>query len=71
MNIPEELMTQTITFLAGLIAIYIEYRIAKHLIKFGIDYFYEKRKIELRLKEGREDIKDIEADIKRHLEEDR
>ncbi len=71
MNIPEELITQTITFLAGLIAIYIEYRIAKHLIKFGIDYYYEKRNVELRLMEAREDIKDIEADVKQHVEGDR
>lgn len=71
----DELTKQFVTYALAIIiyplAFYIEYRIIKRLIKFGIDYYYEKRSVELRLKEAREDIKDIEADVKRHMEGDR
>jgi len=69
--ISEDTIILGLKLLDQIIMLYVGYRIIRHLIKYGIDYYYEKRKIELRLKEGREDIKDIEADIKRHLEEDR
>ncbi len=69
--ISEDTIILGLKLLDQIIMLYIGYRIIRHLIKYGIDYYYEKRSVELRLMEAREDIKDIEADIKRHLEEDR
>lgn len=69
--ISEDTIMLGLKLLDQIITLYIVYRIIRHLIKYGIDYYYEKRSVELRLKEAREDIKDIETDVKRHMEEDR
>lgn len=43
MNTTEELIIRTVFFLASLLTIYIEYLIAKRLIRFGIEYFLERK----------------------------
>lgn len=70
MTTTEELIIRTIYFGAQLIAIYINYRIAKHLIKFGINYFFEKKYSFHEYKEIRTEINEIAKDLEKHQEEE-
>lgn len=66
----DEMRKQLLTLILSLIlyplAFYIEYRIIKHLIKFGIDYFFAKRYNYHEYKEAKEEFRDIENDLQKH-----
>lgn len=69
--ISESTIVHGLMLLEQIILIYIAYRIVKHLIKFGIDYFFEKKYSFHEYKEIRTEINEIAKDLEKHQEGDR
>lgn len=71
----DDMRKQILTLILALImyplAFYIEYLIVKRLIKFGIDYFFNKKYSFHEYKEIRTEINEIAKDLEKHQEGDR
>lgn len=70
-EVTKQLLTYVLAIIIYPLAFYIEYLIVKRLIKFGIDYFFDKKYSFHEYKEIRTEINEIAKDLEKHQEGDR